>query len=106
MSSGSASLVEYLHGNYEMASERFARELPAYKVTPMEGTYLMWVDVSASGLDGERFAALLEERARVMVSPGIIYGEAGSRFIRINLAAPRAVVGNGVGRIITFANSL
>lgn len=99
-------LVEYLHGNYEMASERFARELPAYKVTPMEGTYLMWVDVSASGLDGERFAALLEERARVMVSPGIIYGEAGSRFIRINLAAPRAVVGNGVGRIITFANSL
>lgn len=99
-------LVEYLHGNYEMASERFARELPAYPVTPMEGTYLLWMNVSASGLDGERFAALLEERARVMVSPGIIYGEAGSPFIRINLAAPRAVVGNGVGRIITFANSL
>lgn len=99
-------LVEYLYGNYRLASGRLASCLPGYTVTPMEGTYLLWLNVSASGLDGEEFARRLEEQARVMVSPGIIYGAAGASFIRINLAAPRSVVADGIDRIISFAGTL
>lgn len=100
------ALVEYLYGNYQTALEKFTNVLPAYTVTPLEGTYLLWVNVSPSGMDGETFAGELETNARVMVSPGIIYGPAGSRFIRINLAAPRSVVEDGIDRIIAFAKSL
>lgn len=99
-------LIEYLYGNYSLASQRFAKELPGYTVTPLEGTYLLWLNVSASGLSGEDFAALLLEREHVMLSPGIIYGAAGAQFVRINLAAPRSLVAEGVERIIRFAKSL
>lgn len=100
------ALVEYLYGNYKTALAKFAGELPAYTVTPLEGTYLLWVNVTPSGMDGETFARELEAKTRVMVSPGIIYGPAGSGFIRINLAAPRSVVEDGIDRIIAFAKSL
>lgn len=99
-------LIDYLYGNYRFASERFASELPDYTVTPLEGTYLLWLNVSASGLDGAAFASRLEKEARVMLSPGDIYGAAGSAFVRVNLAAPRSVVAEGVERIISFARSL
>lgn len=99
-------LTEYLYGNYRWAAERFASELPGYVVTPMEGTYLLWLNVSASGLDGGEFAGRLENEARVMVSPGIIYGQPGASYIRINLAAPRSVVADGIDRIIAFAKTL
>lgn len=101
-----ADLVRYLQANYKFAAESFSAKLPGYTVTPLEGTYLLWLNVSASGLDGETFAGRLEEHARVMVSPGIIYGASGAEFVRINLAAPRSVVADGIGRIISFAHTL
>ena len=101
-----AALVKYLHGNYRMAAERLTAELPGYTVTPLEGTYLLWLNVAPSGLDGETFAHRLEEQGRVMVSPGAIYGAPGEQFIRINLAAPRAVVADGIDRIVSFAKGL
>ena len=101
-----AALVKYLHGNYLMAAERLTAGLPGYTVTPLEGTYLLWLNVAPSGLDGETFALRLEEQGRVMVSPGAIYGAPGEQFIRINLAAPRAVVADGIDRIVSFAKGL
>ena len=101
-----AALVKYLHGNYLMAVERLTAGLPGYTVTPLEGTYLLWLNVAPSGLDGETFALRLEEQGRVMVSPGAIYGAPGEQFIRINLAAPRAVVADGIDRIVSFAKGL
>ncbi|MBD5257949.1 MAG: pyridoxal phosphate-dependent aminotransferase [Barnesiella sp.] len=101
-----AELVDYLYGNYKFAAQRFADELPGYTVTPLEGTYLLWLNIAPSGLNGEQFAAQLEEKERVMLSPGIIYGPAGEQFVRINLAAPRALVADGIDRIIRFAKSL
>lgn len=101
-----AELVKYLHGNYLMAVERLTAGLPGYTVTPLEGTYLLWLNIAPSGLDGETFALRLEEQSRVMVSPGAIYGAPGEQFIRINLAAPRAVVADGIDRIVSFAKGL
>lgn len=101
-----AALVKYLHGNYLMAVERLTAGLPGYTVTPLEGTYLLWLNVAPSGLDGETFALRLEEQSRVMVSPGAIYGAPGEQFIRINLAAPRAVIADGIDRIVSFAKGL
>lgn len=99
------ALKKYLYANYLMAKDAFAAQLPEYTVTPLEGTYLMWVNVAASGLDGESFADRLLHEGKVMVSPGAIYGAAGKPFIRINLAAPRAEVERGIGRIIDFVKS-
>ncbi|MCH5335659.1 MAG: pyridoxal phosphate-dependent aminotransferase [Alistipes sp.] len=93
-------LRRYLWGNWIMLSDFFARELPQYTLSPLEGTYLAWVDCSASGMDSETLAARLLSRASVMVSPGAIYGPGGDRHIRINMACPRPRLAEGLQRML------
>ncbi|MDE6484771.1 MAG: pyridoxal phosphate-dependent aminotransferase [Duncaniella sp.] len=90
----------YLHGNFTRLAA-FIDSHPAlgWKLTPMEGTYLAWIDVSASGIDGDATARRLLGEARIMVSEGSDYGPGGENFIRINLACQRHTLDEALNRI-------
>lgn len=95
------ALRGYLRENYVTARDMFASHIPQCVVTPLEGTYLAWVNISATGLDSEQLAQRLEHEAHVKVSPGIIYGTPGDKFIRINLATQRTRLIQGLRAIIS-----
>lgn len=86
----------YLHDNYRMLMEYFNLHLPQFPVLPLEGTYLVWIDCSASGRTGDTIAGQLLEQAGIMVSAGSMYGEAGKNFIRLNIACPRKILQQGL----------
>ncbi len=93
-------LREYVYGNYQALCEFFERELPDWKVTRSEGTYLAWVDIRATGMTSEALASLLKEKGHVRVCCGTIYGKtAGEGFIRINMATQRKRLMEGLHRI-------
>jgi len=92
-------LLAYLQGNYAYLTGFLASELPELKVSPLEGTYLAWVDARGLGLDDKAMAALLRDRARVWLSDGPGYGAGGEGFWRINLACPRSVLAQALERI-------
>lgn len=94
-------LNEYIWGNYQLLKETFAQQLPSLKVTRLEGTYLAWVDISSLGMTSDAVTKKLLHEGHVFVSNGTLYGkEAGEGFIRINLACPRAVLKEGLSRIV------
>ncbi len=93
------SLIAYIRGNYEALTAFFADRLPAVKIVPMEGTYLVWADCRALGMTSDDITARLLDEGRVMVSSGTIYGAAGEGFIRINIACPRERMMEGLRRI-------
>lgn len=84
-------LNQYLWGNYQ-ALRTFAEEyLSQWKVCPLEGTYLVWVDVSACCSDIATYCDHILKEARVWINPGTMYGtESGKGYIRINIACPRS----------------
>ena len=85
------ALKTYLYANYVALQSFFAEQLPQLPVTKLEGTYLVWVDISATGLDADTLTDRLLHEAKVMVNSGTMYGrEAGKHFIRINIACPKA----------------
>jgi succinyldiaminopimelate transaminase len=51
-----------------------------------EGAFYLWC--SKSGMDGWELAALLAETSGLVVSPGELYGDAGSAFVRIAVVQP------------------
>ena len=67
-----------------------AKRLPELPMSPREGGYTAWLDVSGTGMDGDAFAEALEARQAVLVDPGSEYGPGGQEHIRVNLATPRA----------------
>jgi aspartate/methionine/tyrosine aminotransferase len=51
-----------------------------------EGAFYLWC--SKDGVDGWELAALLAERSGLIVSPGELYGDAGSHFARLAVVQP------------------
>jgi cystathionine beta-lyase len=95
-------LNDYIAGNYQLARQMLSEALPHCPVTTMEGTYLMWMDISATGKTSQQVSDHLLKEARVQVNPGTMYGPtAGEGYIRINLATQRSRVEEGIKRIIS-----
>lgn len=93
-------LRTYLWHNYLLAKDFLSNHLPQFTVTPLQGTYLLWLNCTPTGMTSEEIATLLETEGKVMVSPGSIYGPGGDDFIRINLACPRSLLQEGLQRIV------
>ena len=93
-------LNQYLCQNYQILNLFFSKELPQCKVCKLEGTYLVWIDVSALGIPVEQLCERLLNKGKVWVNPGTMYGtESGMGYIRINIACPRNRLIEGLKRI-------
>ncbi|MBO4672812.1 MAG: pyridoxal phosphate-dependent aminotransferase [Bacteroidaceae bacterium] len=100
-------LNEYIYGNYVMAKEMLQSALPHCPVTTLEGTYLLWLDIRATGRTSDEVANHLLRHAKVYVNPGTMYGQtAGEGFIRINLATRLNLVEEGIRRLISGISSI
>lgn len=92
-------MKEYVYSNYDFARAFMAEHLSMLRVTKLEGTYLLWVNVSSLGVSGAELAGRLLDEAKVCVSEGQHYGAAGRDFIRINLATQRQKLHEGLKRM-------
>ena len=99
-------LNEYLWGNYTTLCKFITKHIPQWKVMPLEGTYLVWVDVSECCNDVAAYCEQLMQDARVWLNPGTMYGaESGRGFVRINIACPRSVLTEALQRIKNICGS-
>lgn len=96
-------LRHYLSYNYHLVKDRF-KALPQYPIADLQGTYLVWINISASGLSADSMEALLEEKAAVRVASGSIYGS--DSHLRLNIACPRAVLAKNLDKMIPVMESL
>lgn len=93
-------LNAYLWDNYVALCDFAAQHLPQWNVRPLEGTYLVWIDITATGLTAQQYADLLMDKARVWVNPGTMYGpQSGEGYIRVNVACPRSRLMEALQRI-------
>ena len=86
----------YVHQNYLYLKERFAKEFPQVHVCDLEATYLVWADFSALMPGTKELQDFLIKEYKVWINSGEIYGDA--RFMRINIACPRATLEEGLDR--------
>jgi cystathionine beta-lyase len=90
-------VLAYLRGNAERVLASVG-EVGALRTTPVEATYLAWIDASATGVaDPSRHL----EAAGVGLSAGRDFGPRGAYdgFVRLNFACSRAVLDEALARI-------
>ena len=93
-------LNQYLWGNYQALCSFVSEHLSKWKVCRLEGTYLPWVDISATGMSSQALADRLFTEAKVWVNPGTMYGpKSGEGYIRLNIACPRSRLMEALQRI-------
>lgn len=97
-------MIEVVDGNRELAVDFIRREIPQAIVSPLQGTYLLWVDLRFLRLDPTE----LEKRmiaADLFFDEGYVFGEDGAGFERINLAVPRSVLQSALLRFAQAVRS-
>ena len=99
-------LKSYLTENLNFARKYLKENLPDIKLIEPEGTYLIWLDCRALKLSDEELQNLVEQKAKLWLDDGYIFGKGGSGFERINIACPRATLKEGLDRFTRAVKSL
>lgn len=92
-------LLVYLEATCRFVRTFLQQHLPRIKLIAPEGTFLLWLDCRAMQLNDRQLEQFFVQRAGVGLSPGVIFGEQGSGFMRLNIAAPRSVIAGALEKI-------
>jgi len=96
-------LLAYLEENRKLIMDFLGSELPDIKLSPIEGSYLAWLDFRAWDLEESQLQAALVQKARLALDPGEKFGVEGSGFQRLNFGCPRSILMEALDRLKTLA---
>ena len=99
-------VLAYLEDNLRFLEQFVETNLAGIRVVRPEGTYLVWLDCRALGLDREELGKLMFDRARICLDDGFLFGDQGDGFERINIACPRSILTDALERIRKAVDAL
>lgn len=89
---------EYLYENYKIVKDYFKENISEAKVYKLEGTYLVWINLSFLKLSqDELMEKLMEEK--VLTGNGTVYDESYVGYIRLNIACGRVQLMDALEKI-------
>lgn len=71
-----------------------------------DGTFYAFLDISATSLDSKTFCFSLLEKEHVAVIPGIAFGEAFDKYVRLAFTLNEDCIIEGINRMRNFINNL
>jgi cystathionine beta-lyase len=81
-------LKAHLQSNYTMLQEMLREHSELIKLTPIEGTYLAWLDCRGMGMRDRELREWFVKEAKLGLNAGIAFGREGSGYMRLNFAVP------------------
>ncbi|MGC8781934.1 MAG: MalY/PatB family protein [Anaerolineae bacterium] len=92
--------LRYLEANRDFLHQYIVTNLPGITMSPMEGTYLAWLDCRRAGLPADvPPGKFFLEKARVALNEGATFGKGGEGFVRLNFGCPRATLEQALERM-------
>lgn len=85
-------LKAYLFKNLEYLRNFLKENLAGITLVEPQGTYLVWLDFSKTGLTDDEIHNLIVHKAFLWLDDGLMFGREGSLFQRINIACPRSIL--------------
>lgn len=95
------NVCSYIKDNIAFVKEYVRKYLAGVKVIDGEGTFLLWLDFRATGIDPKELDRRIIHEAKLWLDSGAIFGKAGEGFQRINVATNRSTVEECLERIRT-----
>lgn len=90
-------LLTVVDSNAKYVESFMAENFPEIKISPLEGTYLQWLDMRGLGMTHIELKKMLED-AGIYLDNGEVFGESGRGFERINLACARKTLETAMQR--------
>ena len=91
------ALLRYLEANRDYLASYVRQHLAPITMSPVEGTYLGWLDCRSTGIADPHTFFL--QKAKVAVGDGKTFSQAGDGFVRLNFGTPRSLLTEGLERM-------
>jgi len=92
------AVLDYLAGNLSQVRSRLT-EMPGVSLIEPDGTFLLWLDFRALGLDSEGLTRFLRTEAGWSLTRGPAFGDGGTGFARLNIGCPRPRLVSALDRL-------
>ena len=93
-------LLGYLEDNFREFTSLLHTSFPELLISPLEATYLAWLDFSFLRLDDKGLQEFVIQKAGLGLNDGPMFGPGGSQHQRLNLATPRKVLLEAAERLL------
>lgn len=93
------AMISYVKENISFAKEYIKKNMPNVKMIDIEGTYLVWLDFTKTGIDVDELDRRIIYDAKLWLDSGKIFGKSGEGFQRINVACPRCLLEEALKRL-------
>jgi cystathionine beta-lyase len=93
-------LLVYLEGNFHLLCRKLNASIPELVISPLEATYLVWLDFSFLGKSDKELNSFIINNAGLGLNHGPMFGPGGEQHQRLNIATPAKVVEEGADRLI------
>jgi cystathionine beta-lyase len=97
------AMLQYVYENIRLIQVFFHEHMPQVCLAEPEGTFVVWIDWRALGLDEDDLSDFLLNEAFLDLDPGNKYGSEGTGFSRMNVATPRAEIEKSLVRLLAAA---
>lgn len=94
-----AELMIYLKSNADLVTGFLAEKLPEIKVSPVEATYMLWLDFRRLGLSPAEVKTRLIENAGLGLIDGTVFGQGGEGFQRMNIGCTKRTLTQALARL-------
>ena len=97
----------HLEANRDYAVERL-QNMPFVRVRKPQATYLLFIDISSTGISSELFVSRLGTEAKLALVPGTarFFGPGAEGYVRMCFATSREILTEGLNRLELFLRSL
>ncbi|MFR7590906.1 MAG: MalY/PatB family protein [Longibaculum sp.] len=92
-------LNEYIRGNMQLVDDFLKKELPDFKFTQPDATYLAWIDARNVPFTSDEIQDALIHIGGIAIMKGETYGENVKKYLRMNLGCPRSKIEEGLKRM-------
>ena len=96
----------YIYKNKKWVEDFLQTHCPQLKLIESEGTYLLWLDCRALGMDNETLKRFFIEQAGVGMNPGYVFGDNGGGFMRLNIGTRLEIVQQAMKRIASAIDGI
>ena len=97
-------VLEYIYQNIQFIKTYIKENISVIKVMDIEGTYLLWLDMSALQLKQKELIEFLDQKAHLWFNDGSLFGESGNGFVRMNCATQRDVIKQALEQLKSAIN--
>lgn len=98
------TVLAYLRSNVDFLNAWLHDHLPRVTLVEPEGTFLVWLDFRALGLEVKELERFLAQEAGLALSPGYWFGREGAGYARMNIACPRGMLEDALTRLTDAIN--